>query len=164
MFCKTLLKQHLFPKPGSFNKHCVTIVFKQASKWQKSYNFTSPKKFFGTVTYFSFMVLLSLLSSTVHGFPSLQLGVVEWGINPNLPTMSGYICGFTSMAASSEPHEFLRGNCTLVHVFASISLGAHSHRSVPGSRIPHTAAQQGPAPLQGPLSINLFSQFVPDRD
>lgn len=96
------------------------------------------------------MVLLRSLSSTVHVFPSLQLGVVEWGINPNLPTMSGYICGFTSMPASSQSHGFLRGNCTLEHVFASISLEAHSHRSVPESRIPHTAAQQGPAPLQGP--------------
>lgn len=43
------------------------------------------------------MVPLHLFSSTVHGFLSLQLGALMWGISPSLPTMSRYKCGFASL-------------------------------------------------------------------
>lgn len=92
------------------------------------------------VTYFSFIVPLQLLSSTVHGFLSLQLGVLVWGISPNLPTMSGYVCGFTSLPTNS-----------LHQCFQSPPLLALTEVLLfPGSR--HSAAQQGPALLQGPTT------------
>lgn len=87
---------------------------------------------------------LQLLSSTVHDFLSLQLGVLVWGISPTLPTMSGYVFGFTSLPTSSL-HQCFQSNFTLV----CLPLSALTEVLLfSGSR--HSAAQQGPAPLQGP--------------
>lgn len=96
------------------------------------------------VTYFSFMVPLQLLSSTVHGFLSLQLGVLVWGISPSLPTMSGYVFGYTSLPTSSL-HQCFPSNFTLV---CSPLSALTEVLLFPSSR--HSAAQQAPAPLQGP--------------